>query len=337
MTTGLVRLLERANPDATRFSDDQKLIDFVKSIEKPNDIIPLLKEREIFLSLSDKALRQYLLFFFEHPECLGVFSRSIRRSLGIAQYCPDTFIMKESHIDINEADNELINELVALGFEPDHFFTLNPPEYRHCFTMRMEIPRDDRAIKGRAAYIQHMITERTLLAQCLIDRLDGTYAYLEVESYSDSLKRRYTPQCVDEEGLFYFPFRETQFVQQPVVVGQREFKVADLHVKMPMLEKGAQFHYANHTCMKMLRQLFLVAGFYEIRSMSGNYLYTVQLRSVKLARRLFGELDAWARRFGGITSIEVEVISHFWRKESKLVGRVHPAPIPIIVHEPVRV
>jgi len=73
------------------------------------------------------------------------------------------------------------------------------------------------------------------------------------------------------------------------------------------------------------------AGFYEIRSLSGNLIYTLQMVDGRQAKLAFFALESWAQKFGGVTSIEMEACTRFWRSEEELRGFKFVAPIPKVV------
>jgi hypothetical protein len=289
----------------------------------PPELLPLSNERQPFLNYSDEAITQYLLFLTKHPEAYGRLGRFVRMQLGQAQPCPAQFIFREAHIDINEADADLADFLLIRGFEPDHFLTLNPSEYTKCFTARFEIPIEH---SDRSRYIAKYLAQVMHEAESKVLEKEGRFAYSEIECYTHLDKRSFEFVPIKQQGIDAFPFRKGEFE----IVGDYP-KKCDVHLKVPTLAKGEKFRKSESSPMLKLRQLLLLAGLYEIRSLSGNLIYTLQMANARDARRAFRALANWATEFGGITSIELEACTRFWRSEIDLRGDRFVAPVPKIV------
>ena len=75
----------------------------------------------------------------------------------------------------------------------------------------------------------------------------------------------------------------------------------------------------------------LCAGFYEIRSLSGNAIYTIQALDPRLAKNAFKTLVAYASEYGGITFVGMESVNEFWRKEENIYGKSFVSPVPQVV------
>lgn len=290
----------------------------------PPDILPLSPERHPFRDYSDDAIQQYFRFLAFYPEAYGRLGRFVRTKLGVAQPCPTRFVLREAHIDISDADQELANFLLCRGFEPDHFLSLNPPEYTKCFTARFEIPAEH---PTRSRAIAEYMLGMMLDAERKVSEHDGIFAYSEIECYTHRNKKTFEFRPVDGDSLGTFPFAAGQFV--PASAYPKKW---DIHVKLPSRSKGSAFDGAECPAMLRLRQLFLMSGFYEIRSLSGNLIYTLQLMDGRDAKRIFVALADWASMNGGITAIEMEACARFWRSEATAPGnRLFVAPTPKIV------
>jgi hypothetical protein len=289
----------------------------------PPEILPHSSDRHPFANYSDSAIGEYFRFLDCFPEAYGRLGRFVRMQLGVAQPCPVEYVFREAHIDISDADQQLANSMLAIGFEPDHFLSLNPPEYTKCFTARFELPRG-RQSRSRAVanYLRKAIDK----AERMVAERPGLFAYSEIECYTHKNKRSYGFLPVEDAGLEAFPFRANEF--RAVDDYPKKW---DVHVKVPTAAKGADFGRAESPAMLKLRQLFLQAGFYEISSLSGNLIYTVQMVDGRQAKRTFQLLAAWSKNFGGVTAIELEACTRFWRTEANLPGQRFMAPIPKVV------
>lgn len=299
-------------------------INKIRKIRWADNILPLSDERYPFRSWSDNTILCFIEYMRKFPNSTGRLPLLIKEYLDIPNICSERFIMKEAHIDISECDNCLKEKIISLGFEPDHFKTLNPAEYTKCFTMRIETNPFDRAEIKR---VHNYMKESLLYIQGIIDSIKGVFSYTELETYSDRLCKKYKFRAVDEIALSSFPFFPNEFV-----LTSGKYKKADIHVKLPASNlKGKEFEGAESTEMLILRQLFIMSGFYEIRSLSGNIIYTLQLLDMKIAKLVFNSLLNWANEYGGVSFIVMEIIDEFWRKEEDLNGKMFCSPIPRVV------
>ena len=311
----------------------------LRTVELASELVPLSDDRKPFAAMSDEAIIKSVEFTLAFPERLGRLSQTIRRVLGICLPCPVDYIIKESHFDVSAPSQEMTDRFICLGFEPDHFATLNPPEYRSCFTAKFEI--DSRAAnrRTRLATIDKLVMDASLNAQKLVEDEPGCFGYLEIESYSSKNKFVYDFRPLSPEGVENFPFRENEFVVFTLPATREEaantglplngHKIVDVHVKVPTPNRGAGFEEAATSEMEALRELFLLAGFYEIYSEAGNFIYTVQSFNASEGKRVFDELDRFARKFGGISGLKLEICKYFWRKcqdTGAEVGRLSPVP-----------
>jgi hypothetical protein len=241
----------------------------VRRWEWTPSILPLSADRRPFAANSSRAIESYARFLRAFPEAYGRLGRFVRAKLGTDQPCPLRFVFREGHIDVNESNERLADLLLAKGFEPDHFLTLNPAEYTKCFTMRFEIPSDK---VERSHLISSYLRIAMEEAEREVNANPGLFAYSEIECYSHKTKRTFSFKPVSREGTANFPFPASEFVPSK----SKDYKKCDIHVKVPVQEKGVRFESAADPEMLVLRQLFLSAGFYEIRSLSGNIIYTIR-------------------------------------------------------------
>jgi hypothetical protein len=289
----------------------------------PDDVLPLAADRIAFSGISSDTLRSYCFFIDRYPEVLGRFVRLIRAQAGVPQTSPGEFVIKEAHIDVSETSDALLQLLVEQGFEPDHFLTPNPKEYRDCYTLRFEIPI---SLKNRAADIDRVLKSRLANIERELSIMPGILAYSEIESYTHEHKRVYSYMVPTEQALSEFPFVSGEFQERSTTKGKK----ADVHVKLPGMvdERQDELAVVRHN---RLKTQFLATGFFEIRSLSGNIIYTLQMQDVKRARAVFDMLSVWADAHRCIKGLEVEFCSHFWRKTERVPGGVHISPVPPII------
>jgi hypothetical protein len=318
---------------------ESQIVERLRQSVLPSDAVVLSGERRPFAALSDEAILGYFRFFERFPEAMGRLSLALKRAFSIEAPCPTHFTVKESHFDLNTLDPDLLDKLVPLGFEPDHFVTLNPPEYTWCLTMKMEVPFGP-AHGARVRKIHDMMFANSVAAKDITEAYEFVFGYLEMETYSSKTRHVLPFREVSDEGLEAFPFLKGGF--EPIFPPSTEqeallsglpldvHKRIDIHVKIPTEVRGAEFRGADSSRMKQLREKFLCAGFYEIYSEAGNQVYTVQLLGAKHSKTVFFMLKEWADRYGGVIGLKMETCNYFYRTPRKLEqGRL--APIPNLV------
>lgn len=281
-----------------------------------DDMLPILEERVAFKNVSEQAITEYLKVFDEFPEILSRYGRIIRHNLDMEPICPTNYIIIEAHIDISSTNKELKNSIIGCGFEPDSFFSLNPPEYFDCFTCRMEIPK---SYKYRRKVIKKHLIEKMKIIQSLVESQEGIIAYSEIEAYNNNYKKRYNYHPPTLDAINEFPFKINEF--EPTSDISRKY--ADLHIKIPFTDE-------SHKFFNLLKTRFLASGFYEISSNSGNFIYTIQYESATDGRNAFRKIKKWADKFNCIKGIELEICFHFWRKKVHFENEFYNSPIPKI-------
>ena len=122
--------VEAGGNDARGLEDlsDGEIISALRRIVLPPELVPLSRERQPFKSLRGETILRYVRFFKQYPEALGRLSYAVKSAFGLLKPCPTQFTIKESHFDLNTLQPDLLDQLIPLGFEPDHFATLNPRE-----------------------------------------------------------------------------------------------------------------------------------------------------------------------------------------------------------------
>lgn len=331
---------EYAGSGAFDVSDDLA-IRRLREVSLPSDFVPLSRERRPFESLSDEAVLGYFKFFQRYPEALGRLSIALKRAFGLKWPCPVHFTIKESHFDLNTLDPGFLDQMVPLGFEPDHFATLNPPEYKWCLTMKMEIPVGV-GHASRVRDIHDMMYRHSLDAKSIAECNPSAFGYLEMETYSSRTRHVQPFRVVSDEGLESFPFAAGEFEQVVPPSTEAEartlglqldiHKLVDVHVKLPTGARGGGFEGADSARMVALKEKFISAGFYEIYSEAGNHIYTVQLLDARPGKSIFLMLRDWANAYGGLVGIKMETCNYFYRTPRKIDGKIKLAPIPNLVH-----
>jgi hypothetical protein len=296
--------------------------DALRTAFLPSHLLPLLTDRQPFQSLSAEAIDAFLEFSDQFPESVGRLSATLKARSGLDAACPAKFVIFEAHVDLESIDVALEAFLVGLGFEPDHFLSLNPVVYERCYTLKFEIDRTSGDLYSQRRRLRHEILRRFALA-CQYIAANTTYrAYAEAEVYTDLMKTRILPfKNFDAEGLQESPLLDLKLLQ----ASPAEVKILDIHVKIPLPQKGSEFAQACPIAQENLVEHFLSSGFYEIRSFAGNRVLTLQLVDAKGARRLFHNLSSWAARFGGIGSMNLETCMAFWQQRD-IGGQESPIP-----------
>lgn len=297
--------------------------------EWPPEILPLEGERRPFSSWTDVEIECFAKVSEEFPEANGRLYRLLRAARGQQVDCPARFVMVEAHVDVSSTAScpHIRSTLLKCGFEPDHFRTLNPPDYDECYTLRFEVPFGDTA---RLALVRSRAESALSDAQRVIQDTTGVFAYTELESYSEKMVSRRDFEPPRAERVEDFPLPSGAFV--PDFSGV--YKSADLHVKLPFhwSRHGHQADCGSWESMLRIRQRFIAAGFYQIQSLSGNAIFTVQTADVRDAKATFQELTEWLELgHTGVTTINFEQIEGFWRKEEIIGGERFVSPIPMVM------
>jgi len=288
----------------------------------PSHLLPMLPERRPFKDLPTDAICEFLDFARQFPESIGRLSSTLKAHTGLTVVCPSEYTILEAHIDLEDADSALEGWLIGLGFEPDHFLTLNPEIYRKCYTMKFEIDHLVVGLNARKKEIQNEMLKRLKLACDHIDSKTKFRAYAEAEVYTDRMKSRFLPfRNFDKAGLSESPLLDIDLV----AASGSDHKVLDLHVKVPTARKGEAFSHVSWEAQSILVDHLLGVGFYEITSYAGNRILTLQFAKAKGVRSVFHSLTAWAAKFGGISSMNLETCMLFWQR-SMISDQVSPVP-----------
>ena len=304
-----------------------RVISMLRQAKMPDRIAPKSIIRTPFSSLSDEAILNFLLYSREYPWGLGQLTQTLYHVLNINRSCPIEFVIIESHIDVPDIAKKDEDIFISMGFEPDHFKTLNPPEYNLCYTLRWEISKNEWKNMDRIQ-VKNYVMQATKKACKTIEQ--GNYpAYAEVEIYSHLGKKIFEYTDLEKGDIGHFPYKNESFIEV-VNNSQDIFKRADVHVKIPV-----DIEAMNSTSLKnkldILTLMFINAGFYEITSKSGNKIFTVQCIFPNDAANTFKELIVWAEGSRLVSSINHEACLYFWQHEWEENGERFISPIPKIV------
>jgi hypothetical protein len=143
------------------------------------------------------------------------------------------------------------------------------------------------------------------------------------------------------ETLRTFPFQQGSLEVMEVPNTQAEaalrgmphtvHKAADIHVEIPSASKGPAFPEAESPAMNGLRSRLLEMGFYQVKDVWGDTIYTAQFTDLREAVGVYRLLDEFFKTNGGATSMYVEPCSRVWRKETQQGGDAVLANIPPLV------
>lgn len=311
-----------------------ELVDRVSRSVLPPHVVPLGLERTPFLGLSRETVTKVAARALLEPERKGRLTDCVRRVIGFERTLPEDFIVAEAHIDATAVDRPLVEELVGLGFETDNFFRIEPAQYKYHFTTQLVLHRPREQSNHRYREILRASKE----ASEILDEFDGGYAYVETEWYKSDTARNYEYRALAPGGLDEFPFDERTFgrVEVPnteddaretgLELGQK--RAADIHVKIPSYIGRSDYDATDADSAHALKSRLLRSGFYEIVSEGGNFLYSAHFANMRESRLAFAQLDEFARRHGGITSLYCETCTRMWRKWVTRGSRSFLAEVP---------
>jgi hypothetical protein len=306
---------------------ESEVILMLRKAKMPDRIAPKSTVRTPFSSLSDEAIINFLLHSKKYPWGLGQLTQTLYQIFNMSRSCPIEFIIIESHIDVPDIGKKDEDIFISMGFEPDHFKTLNPPEYNLCYTLRWEIPKNEWKNMNHIQVKNHVI-EVTKKACETIEKSNYP-AYAEVEIYSEFGKKIF--ECMDlvKGDTSHFPYRNNDFIE--VTNSDRHiFKRADVHVKIPVDSEAIRDTVLQQK-LDNLTSMFIDAGFYEIVSKSGNKIFTVQCFFPNDAVETFKKLIEWAEESQLVSSINHETCLYFWRHQWEENDKRFTSPIPKIV------
>jgi hypothetical protein len=276
------------------------------------------------------------------PERRGRFTDAVREVLGTPSPKVGSYVVIESHIDLTYLDEDLALALVEAGFEPDDFALMEPAEYTHHFTQQFVC-----ATRDRVAALHDVLLESNSAAVRLIDTHPVTSGYLETEVYRSEYSAKFAPAELSMTAVKQFPSDQLRFEVRAVPrSAAEEFngvplharRAADIHVKLPggfppdawrsRAKLIEQRRATRPPAEDLLVARLAEAGFYEIISQAGNFLFSAHFADMTEANQAFHTLARFAGRSGGITGMVREGCSSLWRKGTMSNGEETFAAVP---------
>lgn len=307
--------------------DASVLIPALRRYAFPPNVLPLARERQPFAELSEAMIVSVIRQALNSPTRKGRFTDAIRDLVGIRISTPASYSVVEAHIDLTDVTSELLDELLALGFEPDNFAEIQPPQYVRHFTIQHKIPRGAEDARD----IFRDVHAAAQSAADVIARCSGINGYVETECYTTRRIMKLDPSSLNPSQLDSFPFNNATFVSLRVPNTDAEVglsgydtvekRAADIHVK---LSAQATSEHGEDRLERLLQE----AHFYRIRSDAGNWMYSAHFSALDDANTAYDELTAFAVGAGGITSVMREVCTGLWRKSDWSLGVPRRAEVP---------
>jgi hypothetical protein len=320
----------------------RKLIDY----QLPANRLPLCDRRRPFADLSPEMVSEIVRRAVSCAELRGRLTDSVREVAGMTTAATiGDFVIFEAHIDLTDVDERLGVGLLRLGFEPDDFAKMAPPEYRHHYTLQYVIPLPS----DRLRFFQSQVADAGTQAARLIQQHGCATGYVETETYRSKYMTRFPFREFPAHGDVSAPV-ESSYQLRTVPTSQEEAidsglpldvrRAADIHVKIPGdfaeyngVPVSERVEAADESCpagRARLRETLTAHGFYEIVSEAGNYLYSAHFADIGEANSAYWQLVAFARKLGGITGVVREACTGVWRKTvtssagTEVLARVPP-------------
>jgi hypothetical protein len=333
--------MHKARPAA--ISSRTALVDALRRYELPDRKLTLCPDRRPFERLPHDVIEQIAASAVSVSERGGRYTDAVREVLGAPTPVLDSYIVIESHIDLTYLDDDLAFALVAAGFEPDDFALMEPARYIHHFTQQFVCATPD-----RVAELHRLLIEGNAAAIRIIDQHPVASGYLETEVYRSEYSTRYVPTDLSTNAVRQFPSDRLRFEIRAVPQSAAEAKsrnmplharrAADIHIKLPggfgpgswkSADRLIQQRRANRpVAEELLVDRLAAAGFYEIISQAGNFLFSAHFADMTEANEAFHVLNDFARRAGGITGLVREGCSSIWRKGAESGGETILAQVP---------
>ena len=307
--------------------DLSALLPRVREYCLPPNVLPLAKDRTPFSGLPDEIIAMSIDRALRSSTRKGRFTDAIRAMLEIRVTPSEAYTVIEAHIDLTGVTPALLAELLTLGFEPDNFAEIQPPQYISHFTIQHIVPRES-ADKSQV-FIE--VRDAAAMAANAIDRCTEVTGYVETECYTARRIVRLPAVKLNSDELRNFPFRESTFTSLKVACTDAELgtcgydsvekRAADIHIKLASVATAEQGEVR-------LEHLLGVSGFYRIRSDAGNWMYSAHFSTLSDANMAFEQISAFAKVGGGITGVMREVCTSLWRKNDLKSGVPTRAEVP---------
>lgn len=307
--------------------DISTLINEVREYRLPAIILPLAKDRTPFSDLSDSTIATLIARTLTCATRQGRFSDSIRRILNVKIPSLEDYTVIEAHIDLTGVTESLRTRLISLGFEPDNFAEIQPPQYIRHFTIQHRVGRES----PQKSQLFAEVAQAATMAADVIDSCPSVSGYVETECYTTARILKLPPLGLNDLYLQEFPFDSSTFIHLKVARSDGELgtpgydtlekRAADIHVKLAPI---ATEEFGEPRLEWLLRD----SGFYRIRSDAGNYMYSAHFSTLSDANMAYDYVASFARIAGGITGIMREVCTSLWRKTDLEAGVPRRAEVP---------
>jgi len=307
--------------------DISSLIPAVRAYRLPPDVLPLAKERTPFSELSDDLIAGAISRVLQSSTRKGRFTDAIRALLNVTIPNPERYAVIEAHIDLTGITPSLLCQLISLGFEPDNFAEIHPPQYIRHFTIQHRIPWHQAA----SSQLFTEVRQAASMAAIAIENSSDITGYVETECYTTRRIMKFAAAELVPSKLKHFPFQEATFTRLKVACTDADLgapgydvvekRAADIHIKLapPATEQLGE---------PRLERLLQNSAFYRIRSDAGNYMYSAHFSTLSDANMAYDQITAFASIGGGISSIMREVCTSLWRKTDLKTGFPMRAEVP---------
>ncbi len=337
-------MLKQKSTDSGRLSTEH--IRQVIAYRFPPETLRLSEQRHPFAHVPPELVATVAERAVAQPSRRGRYSDAVRAALGLTHVKPVGPVTVEAHIDLTFVDHDLGCGLLRLGFEPDDFSKMQPAKYRHHFTLEFSGERCG-VVSGD---VYRTVQEAAKEAASLIEAHPVAHGYVETEIYLDKYNATFPLTKFNARERIDFPFDRASFevLHVPETEDQRRTscldldtkRAADLHVKIlgdfPAWrggERGERIGDRIHPCEE-LRSALEAAGFYEIISEAGNYIYSAHFFSLSEANHVYRTLMGYVRHVGGVRAIAREICTSIWRTTYHDGESLRLAEVPPILRFP---
>jgi hypothetical protein len=297
-------------------------------------VLPLAP-RQPFCRFSESALSDAANYLHAFPEKRGVLSHVVRDLGRVAS--PAVLVgavTMEAHFDSVAISDELADEILRLGFEPDGFSVFVPEHFSEHFTLKFKYGSETNVERRR--YLWATIdTARRSLADLIGSRWPKLDCYIECELYPAGNRRTWRNSSLRTGWEDIFP------IERDVVSGEiprseqdaallgvpiSELKRADIHVKffagMEPMQKD-----------QLARRLASI-GFYRVLTWAGNDICTGQFTNSRKATAVFEKVTKFFDEAGGCSELTLEHVPRVWRNRWPTEDGLVYASMPPIIRAP---
>lgn len=294
--------------------DENRLAEALKAYRLPDDILPKAP-RHPFGRYSLAALGLFVAALRQTPEMRGPMS-SAARALKMTDQAKflTRWIIIEVHVDAKDVSQEMSDRLAALGFELDGFEMFEPRDFDSHYTLKFKANPADRS---RTRELLSLAKARAASAQSLFLEFPDVEGYIESEVYTSNSRKVWDAPRVEIVDLTNFPLADGSLGSADCApeIGKK----ADIHIKMDSATR------AGSLMPELIRHL-TGAGFYEVRTWSGNTVLTAQFASGARAAQVYRVLSAFFDHYGGAREMTLEQCYGMWRSENFQTGCLSSVP-----------